>query len=116
MPFDFTATVDWAASYLGAEESTVPYEADLFDMANAALDQLREQVVAINIYAEMLKSAFEMAETDEARATIRAEADALNRVMIDARRVITPWTLGEGGTMGSWDVFLRSDQHINDLG
>jgi hypothetical protein len=23
--------------------------------------------------------------------------------------------LGEGGTMGSWDVFLRSDQHVHDL-
>jgi len=116
MPFDFMPTVNWAASYLGAEEFTVPYEAESFANANTALDQLREQVAAINVYAEQLKSAYEMAETDEDRATIRAEADALNGVMIDARRAITPWTLGEGGTMGSWDVFLRSDQHVNDLG
>ncbi len=116
MPFDFTTTVDWAASYLGSEESMIPYEAESFALANEALDQLREQVAALNAYAQRLKSAFEMAETDEERATIRGEADALNSVMIDARRVITPWTLGEGGTMGSWDVFLRSDQHVNDLG
>jgi hypothetical protein len=35
--------------------------------------------------------------------------------VIDARRIITPWTLGEGGAMGSWDVFLRSGQRVDDL-
>jgi hypothetical protein len=116
MPFDFTPTASWAASYLASEESTVPYEAEWFATARAALNQLMEKATAINAYANGLKLAYETAETEEERAAVRANADALNRAMIDARRIITPWTLGEGGTMGSWDVFLRSDQHAHDLG
>jgi hypothetical protein len=116
MPFDFTSMASWAASYLLSEESSAPYEAEWFTSANVALNQLKGEAAAINAYADQLKLAYEMAETDEERAALRANADALNRAMIDARRIITPWTLGEGGTMGSWDVFLRSDQHAHDLG
>jgi len=116
IPIDFMPTVDWAAGYLWSEEMTVPYEAEWFARANVALDMLRNEVAGINAYADMLENAYEMATTDEERVAIRAMADDLNRAIIDARRIITPWTLGEGGTMGSWDVFLRSDQHVNDLG
>jgi len=29
--------------------------------------------------------------------------------------VINVWSLGEGGTAGSWDVFLRTHQHAHDI-
>ncbi|MDH4122704.1 MAG: M28 family peptidase [Thermoplasmata archaeon] len=115
MPFNFMPTVDWAAGYLSSEEFALPYEAEWFDMANAALDELRDQVSAVNAYAAQLQSAYAMAKSNGERKTLRAMADDLNRAMIDARRIITPWTIAEGGTMGSWDVFLRSDQHAHDL-
>ncbi|HDP97064.1 MAG TPA: M28 family peptidase [Euryarchaeota archaeon] len=116
MPFNFIPTLDWIAGYLSSESFTIPYKAEEFAMVSAALAELRAQVNAVNAYGEMLKAAYQSATTDSERAAIRAEADALNKALIDARRIITPWTLGEGGTMGSWDVFLRSDQHAHDLG
>ena len=116
MPFDFVPTLDWAASSLWSERQTVPYLDAHFDGAEAALAELRSAVVDTNARAAELRAAYAGASTDAERAAIRAEADHLNRAMIDARRIITPWTLGEGGTMGSWDVFLRPDQHVNDLG
>ncbi len=115
LPLDFSPTVGWAAGALGSEEFAVPYLADAFAAAKASLDELGSKAAAVNARAAELKSAYALAATDQERAAIRGEADALNRAMIDARRIINPWTLGEGGTMGSWDVFLRSDQHVHDL-
>ncbi|MDH5565419.1 MAG: M28 family metallopeptidase, partial [Myxococcales bacterium] len=115
LPLDFSPTIGWAAGALGAEAFAVPYLADAFDAANASLAELKQKVAAANARAAALKSAYASASTDAERAAIRAEADALNRSLIAARRIINPWTLGEGGTMGSWDVFLRSDQHAHDL-
>jgi hypothetical protein len=115
LPLDFSPTVGWAASALASEEFDVPYLAGAFAGAKASLDELGAEVAAVNTRAADLKSAYALASSDAERAAIRAEADVLNRAMIDARRIITPWTLGEGGTMGSWDVFLRSDQHVHDL-
>jgi len=115
MPFDFTPTIDWVAGYLSSEQFTVPYEAGWFAKANAALDVLRKATADINAYAGQIKEAFKIAKTDVERTAIRAEADSLNSAMLEARRIINRWTLGEGGTMGSWDVFLRTDQHAHDL-
>jgi hypothetical protein len=116
MPFDFMQTIDWVASSLWSEQMTVPYESEWFEKANAGLGMLRDTVSKVNAYAALLEASYKAAKTDEQRAIIRTAADELNRAMIDARRVITPWTLGEGGTAASWDVFLRSDQHVHDLG
>ncbi|HEX9909199.1 MAG TPA: hypothetical protein VGB78_12175, partial [Thermoplasmata archaeon] len=56
------------------------------------------------------------ADSDAEKEQLWMLADKLNKALIDARRIITPYTLGEGGTMGSWDVFLRTDQHSHDYG
>jgi len=116
MPFDFMATVNWVATNLWSEQMAVPYESAWFDKANEGLGMLRDAVAKVNAYAALLESSFKAAKTDKQRAVIRAAADELNGAMIDARRIITPWTLGEGGVAASWDVFLRSDQHVHDLG
>ena len=116
MPFDFMATVDWVASKLWSEQMTVPYECAWFEKANEGLGKLRDSVSKVNAYAALLESYYKAANTDGQRELIRAAADELNRAMIDARRIITPWTIGEGGVAASWDVFLRSDQHVHDLG
>lgn len=116
LPLEFQYTVDWAASYLKSEKMTVPSEAKNIDKDLAALKSLRSQAVAANAYAASLTSQYAAAKTPEQKAVVWEKANALNRVLIDARRVLTPWTLGEGGLMGSWDVFLRSDQHAHDLG
>src|SRR3990170_4387632 len=116
VPLDFQPTVDWAASYLRSERMTVPAAAGDIDAALAALATLRSRVVAANAYAADVSARDARATTPDEEAAILAEADALNGALIDARRIITPWTLGEGGLMGSWDVFLRSDQHAHDYG
>ena len=116
LPLEFQNTVDWAASYLKSEKMTVPSEAKNIQKDLDALATLRTQAVAANAYAASLNSQYASAKTPTQKAAVWEKANALNRVLIDARRVITPWTLGEGGLMGSWDVFLRSDQHAHDLG
>ncbi len=114
-PLDLTATCDWAAGRLKAEKMAVPAEAKNIDAASSALAALRTQAVAANAYGKSLADAYAKASSPAQKATIVAKVDALNKVIIDARRIITPWTLGEGGVMGSWDVFMRPDQHVNDL-
>ena len=116
LPLDLTATCDWAAARLKSEKMTVPAEAKNIDKALSALSWLRAQAVAANSYGQMLSDMYAKATTPKEQAAIRAKANELNRAIIDARRIITPWTLGEGGVMGSWDVFLRPDQHVSDLG
>jgi hypothetical protein len=115
IPLDLTATCDWAAARLKTDKMMVPAEAENIGEASEALSELREQAVAANSYGKMLVDQYAMASTSEEKEAIEAEADALNAAIIDARRIITPWTIGEGGIMGSWDVFLRPDQHVNDL-
>lgn len=116
MPMEFQYTVDWATSYLKTEKLTVPSEAKNIQKDLDALAALRAQAVAANTYAASLNAQYAAAKNPAQKAAVAHKADALNRVLIDARRIITPWTLGEGGLMGSWDVFLRSDQHAHDLG
>jgi hypothetical protein len=117
LPMDFTQVCDWAAGYLTTEKATMPAsQAPGIDAASKALSSLRSSAQAVNAYAAELTSAYASAKDPEAKAAIAAKADALNRAMIDARRIIIPYTLGEGGTMGSWDVFLRTEQHSHDYG
>jgi hypothetical protein len=113
---EFQYTCDWAMAYLKSEKMTVPAEAKNIDAAMAALSDLRGKAVAANAYAASLNAQYAAAKNEDQKQAIRTKADELNRALIDARRIITPWTLGEGGLMGSWDVFLRSDQHAHDLG
>jgi len=114
LPLDLTATCDWAAARLKTEKMMVPSEAKNIDRAISALSGLRAQAVAANSYGKMLSDMYAKASPED-KAVLWAEANELNRAIIDARRIITPWTIGEGGIMGSWDVFLRPDQHVNDL-
>ena len=116
VPLDFVPTCDWAAGYLASERRTVPSEASNIDAASAVLASLRTQAVAANAYAAELTKRYAEATTPEEKAAIWEMADEFNAALIGARRIITPYTLGEGGTMGSWDVFLRSDQHAHDYG
>lgn len=116
IPEEFQYTVDWAAGYLKSEKMTVPSEAGNINEDLAALSALRAQAVAANEYAASLNAQYAAAKSPVQKAAVWEKANALNKVLIDARRIITPWTLGEGGLMGSWDVFLRSDQHAHDLG
>lgn len=115
LPLDLTATCDWAAARLKTEKMTIPAEAKNIDKALSALSGLRAQAVAANGYGKILTDMYAKASTSAEKAAIWARANELNRAIIDARRIVTPWTLGEGGVMGSWDVFLRPDQHVNDL-
>jgi hypothetical protein len=112
LPIEFQYTVDWAASYLKTEKMALPTEAANIDVDLAALSNLRAQAVAVNAYASSLNAQYAVSKDP----AVWQKANALNRALIDARRIITPWTLGEGGLMGSWDVFLRSEQHAHDLG
>ena len=114
VPIDLIPTINWIASNLKSQAPSVLSEADLFDRAYAALRELRDQVVAANDLAVDLSSAFEAAQTEAERAAIRAEADILNRALIDARQLVNRWSIGQGGAMGSWDVFLRTGQHVHD--
>jgi hypothetical protein len=116
MPMEFQYTCDWAMAYLKAEKMTVAAEAKNINAAMTVLSSLRAKAVEANAYAATLESQYAAAKSIVEKQAIQAKADALNRALIDARRIITVWTLGEGGLMGSWDVFLRSDQHAHDYG
>jgi Zn-dependent M28 family amino/carboxypeptidase len=114
LPIDFIPTLNWIASGLMSQIPSVPSEAELFDRVCEALGSLREQTLAANGYADDLRDAYDDAQTDEERADIVAKAAVLNDALIDARRIINSWTIGQGGSMGSWDVFVRTGQHVHD--
>ena len=114
IPMEFQYTCDWAMGYLKTEKMTLAIEARNIDGAMAALSALRAEAVSTNAYAASLTAQHASARSVSEKQAIQAKADALNRVLIDARMLITPWTLGEGGLMGSWDVFLRTEQHAHD--
>jgi len=115
LPLDLSETTAWAGPSLEAQADAVPDLARSFDRASDALGELELAAEAANAAADDLRATFAAATTDAERRAIRADADLLNRALLDARRIVTPWTLGEGGTMGSWDVFLRPEQHVRDL-
>jgi Iap family predicted aminopeptidase len=115
VPVELQYTADYAIANLKSEKATIPAQAAQFDAAIAAAGIFRERAVAMNARADQIRAAYAAAVTDEERAAAQAQADALNRQLIDARRVATVWTFGEGGLMGSWDVFLRPAQYVHDL-
>jgi hypothetical protein len=115
IPVDMAPVTDWVAGYLASEKSIMPSEAAKIDSASASLATLKASAQVANAYGTALKAAYASAKPAD-RPAIEAEADAFNHALIDARRIVTVWTLGEGGTMGSWDTFLRSDQHAHDFG
>jgi hypothetical protein len=114
LPFDLSGTVDWASASLAADQALAPSEGPYFASATAALNDLNEQVTLTNAYAEALLASHATATGSE-KTAIEAKAAALNQKLFEARRIINVWSLGEGGTAGSWDVFLRTHQHAHDL-
>ena len=116
LPFDMTHMVDYAAGYLADDATAASKDCDYFDAASEALEELRSSIAATNDYAAMLAEAYAAATDDAQRAAIEGEAGALNDVLYAARKIVNVWTMGEGGTMGSWDVFPREHQHSNDIG
>ncbi|UCE80688.1 MAG: M28 family peptidase [Methanobacteriota archaeon] len=114
LPLNLLPTLSWAEEFLRSEAATLPYMDDEFEAAQSALDSLKSAVVTANLRSIELEAAYASAKPEE-RAAIRAEADALNGALIDARRIVTSWTVGMGGKMASWDVFLRPEQHVHDL-
>ena len=114
LPIDFIPTLNWIATGLMSQIPSVPSEAALFDRAYEALGSLREQTMLVNGYAKDLRDAYHDASTEEERALIAAEAGVLNDALIDARRIINTWSIGQGGSMGSWDTFVRTAQHVHD--
>ncbi len=116
IPVELQYTVDWTVAELTAEKAKVPAQAAAFDAAIAAAGALRTQALAANAYAAELTNAYAAARNDAERAAVFAAAGALNCALIDARRWVNEWTFGEGGLMGSWDVFVRSAQYVHDLG
>ncbi len=116
LPIEFQYTVDWAAGLLKTEKMSIPSEAANIDKDLTALSSLRTQAVAANTYGATLTAQYAAAKNAAQKKVIWDKANAFDKALIDARRIITPWTLGEGGAMGSWDVFLRSEQNAHDLG
>jgi hypothetical protein len=116
LPIEFQYTVDWAAGLLKTEKMSIPSEAVNIDKDTAALSSLRTQAIAANSYGASLTAQYAAAKNPAQKKALWDKANAFDKALIDARRIITPWTLGEGGMMGSWDVFLRSEQNAHDLG
>ncbi|UCE91095.1 MAG: M28 family peptidase [Methanobacteriota archaeon] len=114
-PLNFLPLLDWFEGFLISEKAAIPYEASLIDEASAALDDLREETALVNAYAAQLLTDYDGAVSPVEKATIRAKADWLNSCMREARRLLNHWGIGEGGTMASWETFLRPEQHANDL-
>jgi hypothetical protein len=69
---------------------------------------------ALNAEAAELTEMYAAAKSPAKKAAIKEMADDLNRAMIDARRILIPYSMGEGGMMPSWEPFLRPHQHATD--
>ncbi len=114
LPVNLSGTVDWASAQLAAHRALAPSEDAYFASAFDALEALRQQVTLTDAFADSLSAAYAVASGDD-RAAIALQAHALNEKLYAARKVINVWSLGEGGSAGSWDVFLRTHQHAHDL-
>lgn len=115
VPLDFVPACDWAAGHLATESHLVPAQTAEIDMASEALSAFRELILEVNQYAADLEAMYASAATEAEKAAIVELADELNRAIIDARRIFTPYTLGEGGMMASWEPMLRPHQHATDF-
>ncbi len=114
LPIDLSGTVGWASAQLAAHQALAPSEGSYFASAFEALDGLKQQIALTNGYAESLRGSYATATGGE-KAAIEAQAHALNQKLFEARKIINVWSLGEGGSAGSWDVFLRTHQHAHDI-
>ncbi len=114
LPVDLSGTVGWASAQLAAHQALAPSESAYFASAFAALNELSQQVALTNAYADSLRSSYASATAAE-KPVIEQQAYALNQKLFEARKIINVWSLGEGGSAGSWDVFLRTHQHAHDL-
>ena len=115
VPLDFVPACDWAAGHLATESHLVPTQIDRINEASEALSNLKELVLQTNEYAAELEEMYAAAASDSERAAVQELVDELNRAIIDMRRIFTPWTLGEGGMMASWEPMMRPDQHATDF-
>ena len=114
LPIDLLGTIDWAEDFLSSDVDSAPSESAYFASVSSALEYLRDQVVSINEYADNLSAAYATSSLG-GQLRIETEAAALNQSLYTARKVINVWSIGEGGTAGSWDVFLRPHQHAHDI-
>ena len=115
VPLDFVPACDWAAGHLATEAHLVPTQIDRINEASEALAALKELVLKTNEYAAELEDMYAGATTGAKRAIVQELVDELNCAIIDMRRIFTPYTLGEGGMMASWEPMLRPHQHATDF-
>lgn len=115
VPLDFVPACDWAESNLVAEQHLVPSKSAKVADALDALSKFRDAVVAVNERAAEIEALYAIAETEEEKAVAWELADELNGAIIESRRIFSPWTLGEGGMMASWEPMLRPHQHATDF-
>lgn len=115
LPINLMNTLNWVESYLAAGMTEAPCVAEKFNEVKVALNELKSTVSKANSYAEDLQEAYDNALSPEKKTEIKILADGLNDALYQARKIINVWTFGEGGVMGSWDVFVRPHQHSHDL-
>lgn len=115
LPINLMNTLDWVSAYIAQGKREAPAASAWYAELEEALEALKAKVAQANSYAASLVSAYASARSPSERAAIRALADDLNDALYKARKTINIWTLGEGGVMGSWDVFVRPHQHSHDL-
>jgi hypothetical protein len=116
LPANILNMANYAQAYLTSDAALASKDCGYFVQAQSALNKLKAEVTVVNDYAASLTSAYEMAKTDAERAAIEMKVAVLNNALYTARKTVNVWTMGEGGTMGSWDVFPREHQHSNDIG
>ena len=114
LPLDFVPACDWAQQNLCSEKPMVPSQLANIGDALTALGEFEALSAAINARAVEIEAAYAAAKSPKQKAAAVEMADALNRAIIDARRIFIPWTMGEGGMMASWEPMLRPHQHATD--
>jgi hypothetical protein len=116
LPVNILDMANYAQSYLTSDAALASGDVGYFAQAQSALDGLKAELTAVNAYSDSLLSAYAAAKNDAQRASIEEQANVLNDALYVARKTMNTWTMGEGGTMGSWDVWPREHQHCNDIG
>jgi hypothetical protein len=114
LPLDLVAACDWANQNLAQERSMVQSQRESTDAAIAALRDLRDLALAVNERAAEIEEMHATAKSPGKKKVAQAMADELNRAIIDARRILIPYSMGEGGMMASWEPMLRPHQHATD--
>jgi len=115
LPINMMNTLNWVESYLQAGMAEAPAAKPLFEEVQKTLSELKGTMSAVNEYAKQLQAMYDAATSPAKKAKVKALADDLNDALYEARKMINVWTFGEGGVMGSWDVFVRPHQHSHDL-